>query len=272
KPLVKDHEIDAVVRDSKVTTTGYQGTKAPDQWFGGPAFTGNAGSLVLRDAAGLVVDSLNYGGLVDPRVAEGYEGESGAGQSGCRAPVPGTGVRGGGPGPVASGFNRSAGRFPDGADSDSNCTDFLTQVATTMPVGSAAGASNIKVTSVADFAAGQSIIIDVAADAETATIASVGTAGAATMGADAQQGATAVTVASIAGFSPGQTMTIDTGANAETVVVVSSAGPGRGGRGGTPTPATITIATPLASAHANGAPLAGTGITLTGPLTRAHAS
>src|SRR5262249_56507540 len=131
---------------------------------------------------------------------------------------------GGGPGPGAAGFNRSTGRFPDGADSDSNCTDFVTQVATTMPVGSAAGASNIKVTSVADFGAGQSVIVDIGADAETATITSVGTAGATTMGADAEKGATVITVASIAGFSPGQTMTIDTGANAETAGVVSSAG------------------------------------------------
>ena len=37
KPLANDHEIDAVVRDEKVTTAGYQGTPKPNQWFGGPA-------------------------------------------------------------------------------------------------------------------------------------------------------------------------------------------------------------------------------------------
>ncbi len=37
--------------------------------------------MVLRDAAGLVVDSLNYGLLVDPWAAEGYQGVSGSGQS-----------------------------------------------------------------------------------------------------------------------------------------------------------------------------------------------
>ena len=33
--------------------------------------------MVLRDASGLVVDSLNYGGLVDPWAAEGYQAASG---------------------------------------------------------------------------------------------------------------------------------------------------------------------------------------------------
>ena len=96
QPAGQDHAIDAVVRDAAVTTAGYQGTPAPNQWFGGPALSPNAGSMVLRDAAGLVVDSLNYGLLVDPWAAEGYQGVSGAGQSGCRVTAPGAGGRGGG--------------------------------------------------------------------------------------------------------------------------------------------------------------------------------
>ncbi len=171
KPLTNDHPIDTVVRDAKITTAGYQPPFAltttgptamlsPDQWFGGPTLSANAGSIVLRDAAGLVVDSLNYGGLVDPWAAEGNQGTSGVGQSGCRAPVPGVGGRGGGGQGGNFGVNRSAGRFPDGADTDSNCTDFLTQVTTTMPAASAADATNMKVASVADFAAGQTVIID----------------------------------------------------------------------------------------------------------------
>jgi len=264
RPLTNDHAIDAVVRDAKVTTAGYQGAAAPNEWFGGPVFS-NAGSIVLRDAGGLVVDSLNYGGLVDPWAAEGYQGVSGAGQSGCRAIAPSLG-RGGGPG---GGVNRSAGRFPDGADTDSNCTDFLMQIATTLPAASAAGATNIKVASVADFVAGQTITIDTSADAETAVIAAVGTAGATTMGAGTNAGATVITVASVTGFSAGQSITIDSGANAETTTVVSSAG---GGRGGAAPAATITIAAPLKSAHATGAQVSGTGITLVAPLTRAHAS
>ncbi len=75
QPLANDHAIDAVVRDEKVTTAGYQGTPKPNQWFGGPALSPSAGNMVLRDAAGLVVDSLNYGGLVDPWAAEGYQAD-----------------------------------------------------------------------------------------------------------------------------------------------------------------------------------------------------
>ena len=42
-----------------------------------------------------MVDSLNYGLLVDPWAAEGYQGKSGAGEGGCRAPALGRGGRGG---------------------------------------------------------------------------------------------------------------------------------------------------------------------------------
>jgi hypothetical protein len=269
--LARDHAIDAVVRDAKVTTAGYQGASTPNEWFGGPAFSQNAGSIFLRDAGGLVVDSLNYGGLVDPWLAEGYQGTSGAGQSGCRAPAPTTGGRGGGAGgPAVPGFNRSTGRFPDGADTDSNCTDFVTQVATILTAAAASGGTNIKVANVTDSAAGQSIIIDTGADSETSVIASVGTSGATTMGAEAAKGASVLTVESIAGFAPGQLITIDSGANSESATVASSTGGRGGGRGGAPTPATITLASPLAMAHAAGVQVAGTGITLSTPLTRAH--
>jgi len=268
-PLVKDHAINAVVRDAVVTTSGYQGSPAPNQWFGGPALSPIAGNMLLRDAAGLVVDSLNYGGLVDPWASEGYHAASGAGEGGCRVPLPGAG-RGGFGGqaaPAAGTPNRSAGRFPDGLDTDSNCTDFLLQPATTLSAASAAGANNIKVASVADFAAGQTIMIDTDASRETAVIATVGTAGATTVGAATNVGATVIPVASGFGFSAGQTITIDSGANQETAVVASTTGGGRGGAG-----ATITVAAPLTLAHAAGAQVSGSGITLTAALTRAHAS
>src|SRR5262249_19821304 len=88
-PLTSDHAINAVVLDASVTTEGYQGTAKPNQRFGGPALNSGAGSMVLRDAAGLVVDSLNYGLMVDPWAAEGYQAASGTGQGGCRVPSPG---------------------------------------------------------------------------------------------------------------------------------------------------------------------------------------
>jgi hypothetical protein len=263
-PLAKDHPIDAVVRDAAVTTAGYQGTPAPNQWFGGPALSPMAGNMVLRDASGLVVDSLNYGGLVDPWAAEGYQGASGAGESGCHAVSPGPGRGGRGPfAAAAPEINRSLGRFPDGADTDSNCTDFLLQPATVLPAGSAAGATNIKVASVADFAAGQKIMIDTGANLETAVIASVGTGGATTAGSAIEAGATAIPLGGPTGFSAGQTITIDSGSNAETAVVASIAG----GRGG----ARLTLASPVTRPHADGVQISGTGITLTAPLSTSHA-
>jgi hypothetical protein len=263
-PLTRDHAVDAVVRDTAVTTAGYQGTPAPNQWFGGPALSNAAGTMVLRDAAGLVVDSLNYGLLVDPWASEGYQAKSGAGEAGCRVPTPGPGRFGGAGGQATP--HRSAGRFPDGADTDRNCADFLLQPATIMAAASAAGATNIKVASAADFASGQTITIETDANRETAVIATVGTAGGTTVGAATNAGATVIPVAGVFGFAAGQTITIDSGANQETATVASLAG-GRGGGG-----ATITVSAPLAAAHAAGAQVSGSGITLGAALTKPHAS
>jgi hypothetical protein len=112
KPLKHRHAINTAVRDAQVTTAGFQGQGAPNQWFGGPALSTSAGNIVVSDAAGHVADSLNYGLLVDPWTAEGYQGQSGSGANGCRVAAPGAG--------------RSAVRFPDGLDTDSNCADFTT--------------------------------------------------------------------------------------------------------------------------------------------------
>ncbi len=274
KPLVGDHEIHSPVRDATVTTAGYQGTPAPNQWFGGPALSASAGTMVLRNAAGLVVDSLNYGLLVDPWASEGYHGASGAGEAGCRVPSPGAGGRGGfGPGaaPVNT-PHRSAGRFPDGLDTDSNCNDFLLQPASVLSAAAAAGTTNIKVASVAEFAAGQTILIDAGANLEKATIATVGTPGATTVRVATDAGATVIPVAGGMGFTAGQTITIDSGGSQETAVVASTGRGGPGGPGGGPGGATVTVKAPLKSAHAVGAQVSGSGITLAAALTRAHAS
>jgi hypothetical protein len=268
RPLAGAHEIDTVVSDAAVTTAGYQGTPKPNQWFGGPALVPTAGSMVLRDAGGRVVDSLNFGGLVDPWAAEGYQALSGAGANGCIVASPGPGGRGGfggfGAQPTPS-PNRSAGRFPDGADTDSNCNDFQLQTVTTTASASDVGSNNIKVASVADFAPGQTIVIDTGASQESAIVATVGTQGAATVGTATEVGATVIPVAGAAGFIPGQTITIDSGANLETAVVVSD-----GGRRGLAGGVSITVSAPLARAHVVGAQISGTGITVMGALTRSH--
>jgi non-reducing end alpha-L-arabinofuranosidase len=267
-PLSKSHPIDSVVRDAAVTTAGYQGTPAPNQWFGGPELASNVpffdriisrkeGSMVLRDAAGMVVDSLNYGLVVDPWASEGYQAVSGPTASGCYVAAPGPASGIGFAAQTANASNTSSGRFPDGADSDSNCMDFMTAPATTLAAASAPGATNIKVASVAGFDAGETIRIDGGENLETASIATVGTAGATTLGTATAIGATALPVANVTGFSTGENITIDS----ETAVVAAITR-----FGGT----AINVAAPLTAAHAAGAPVSGSGITLTTSLTKAH--
>jgi hypothetical protein len=262
KPLARAHAIHAAVRDAASRDAGYQGARAPDQWFGGPVLSTSAGSMVLRDAAGHVVDSLNYGLLTDPWASEGYQTVSGTGQLGCRVTAPGIGrAQGRGPFPVVN--NTSAGRLPDGADSDSNCTDFRVQPATVLAAASAVGATNIKVASVADFTAGQTVMLDADANQETAVITTVGTAGATTTTAAAAAGDSDLDVAGTQGFIMGQTITIDR----ETAVVAAArGGPGGNARG------RITVTKPLSMAHASGARVSGSGITLGSGLGKAHAS
>ncbi len=275
KPLAGNHAINAVVRDAAVTTAGYRGTVTPNQWFGGPELTTSAivfgrfpltfrqGSIVLRDGAGMVVDSLNYGGMVDPWAGEGYQGKSGSEQSGCHTPAPGGAAGFSSFGGVAGTTDTSAGRMPDGADTDSNCGDFETQATSTLASDAAQGASNIKVASVEGFTARQKVMIGTGSNRESATIAAVGTAGATTLGAATAAGAKVIPVAGIIGFRDGETVTIDSGANAETAVVASIRR-----FGGT----AIVVASPLKLAHAAGAQIAGSGITLSVPLSKAHAS
>ena len=273
-PLSNDHEINTVLRDEKVATAGYQGTPAPDVWFGGPVL-GDRGSMVLRDGVGLVVDSLNFGGVIDPWAAQGYQGTSPG--NGCSVPAPSGGRGGGRGGPAGPAVSSSAGRFPDGNDSGSNCGDFQTRTALGLAADSAAGVNNIKVSSTTGFSAGQTIAIDSGANRETAVIATVGTAGATTVSTAAAVGATSIPVASTAGFSAGQTITIDSGANRETAVVASiSSGGGRGGfgggRGGAPGGGSITVTSALTMAHEAGAQVSGSGITFSAALTKAHAA
>ena len=76
-------------------------------------------------------------------------------------------------------------------------------------------------------------------------------------------GGTILPTTNVAGFSKGQTISIGDGVNAETAVVALTRA-----RGGP----TITLAAPLAHAHASGQQIPGTGIALTAPLARTHTS
>ena len=272
-PLAKTHAIDAVVQDAAVTTAGYRGSPAPDQWFGGPELASSVpyfdhiisrreGSMVLRDATGAVVDSLNYGLLADPWAAGGFQAVSGPGKSGCFVTAPGE-IGGFGQFPSATAVDTSAGRFPDGADTGSNCADFATSPSTRLASASEAGTTNIKVVSVEGFDAIKTIRIGTGANLETAEIATVGTAGATTQSAETAAGATEIPVANGQGFNDGQTIDIGNGADSETAVIVRVAR--------FPT-AAVTVSAPLTKAHPAGTELSGTGITLTAPLTQAHES
>ena len=218
--------------------------------------------MVLRNASGLVVDSLNYGGLVDPWAAEGYRGTSGPDERGCYAASPGAALGFGSAAAAASATNTSAGRLSDGVDSDSNCNDFLTQAATTLTTASAPDAANIKVASVKGFNAGQKVMIDTGTNRETAVIATVGTAGSATVQSPTSVGVTMVPVENAIGLHRGETITIGSGANSETAVIAAT----RGFRA-----TAIDVASPLTHAHAAGEQVSGSGITLTTALRRPHA-
>jgi len=280
KGLEKSHLTGTAIVNPKVATVGYQGPVKPNQWFGLP-LSAVAGSIALMDASGtVVIDAMVYGTLQSNSSANGtvtspelatLEGVQS--QGGCIVVVQGQ----------ASGYrqqaqnvatpSRSYGLFPDGTDTDNNCSDYLLQSATTLATASNAGSANIKVTSVAGFETGQKIFVNTGANSETVVIANVGTPGATTVGTATLTGATVIPVAGTGGLTAGQTITIDSGTNLETAVIASiSAGP-RGG-GGMPAmgSTTVTLTTPLAKAHEVGAQVAGSGITLAAPLARAHAS
>lgn len=271
QPLRTGHDINSVVRDEKVTTAGYQGSKKPNQWFGGPALSANAGNMVLRDANGNIVDGLNYGGLVDPWLAEGYQSGSGAGQSGCFVSSPsfGGGFRPGGS--SAAQANRSVGRIYDGFDSDNNCSDFVVQTSASMAAASPVGANNIKVTNVTDFRIGQKVVVGSGSTSENAVVAIIGTPGGTSLSGAVNAGTTVIPVGSVFGFTAGQPITIGTGSSLEAATIASVVAVRR--RFGNPAsnPAdSITLTMPLRHAQAMGVQVSGTGITLASPLTKAH--
>lgn len=270
KPLSNNHEINDVVRDEKVTTSGYQGDRQPDEWFGGPALAASAGSMVLRDGAGNVVDGLNYGTIVDPWLAEGYQGVSGSGKSGNHVSSPGT-ARRFRFGSSVNQANRSAGRFPDGFDTDDNLDNFHLQTSVSLAAASAAGADDIKVSSVSDFTVGEKVFIGAGTNRETGIITKIGAAGGTTLASPVDAGKTLLLVKGIEGFKEGESISIGAGANREIVNISSVHAVRRRFRN----PAaqvfdSINVTMPLKYAHSTDAQVSGSGITLSSPLTKMH--
>ena len=277
KPLAKKHAINSVVLDVKVQNAGYQGDAEPDLLFGGPVLDGSRGNMTLRNGKGLIVDAMNYGGLVDPWLAEGYHGDSGAGAEGAYAPVPqsgrgrgGFGAFGAAPVAPAAGPDLSTGRYPDGFDTDDNKLDFHTGQAMTIAAPVQAGQDNVKVTSVQGLSIGQVMYLGSGSTIEKVRIATIGTAGATTISADAARNETKISVASAQGFQNGQTITI--GSDSYVISAIQMT-PRRGGWGRPQQPAqpdVITLATGLKNDVQAGTYLTGSGITLGAPVTVNH--
>jgi hypothetical protein len=231
------------------------------------------------DASGTVlVDAIVYGSqqsnssangtITSPEIAT-LEGNQS--QGGCITVVPGSFSGSGQFMPVGGKSNRSAGRFPDGSDTDSNCSDFALQNNITLLIPAAAGSTNIKVASMAGFIEGQEIVIGTGTDSESSFIANIGTPGGTTLTAVTKTGTITIPVTGTEGFSPGQTITIDEVTNPETAVIAKVAAGRRRFGSRTASPAdSVTLVQPLKYTHAPGASVSGSGITLAKPLSRAH--
>jgi len=117
------------------------------------------------------------------------------------------------------------------ATPDNNHNDFLSQIENSCQ-RFGRGANNIKVASVADFAAGRRSRLIRARAARLPSSRRLARQ-AAPRWALHRRGRDRCPVASAAGFGVGQTITIDSGTNLETAVVgLITGGGGRGGRGG----------------------------------------
>ncbi|WP_157592504.1 alpha-L-rhamnosidase C-terminal domain-containing protein [Solirubrobacter soli] len=131
---------------------------------------------------------------------------------------------------------------------------------TTLFAAAAAGATNVKVAATTGLAAGDTLLVD----GESVTISAVGTQGrATTLSAATAAGATNVKVASVTGMAAGDPIVVD-GESGTIQAVGTSGATGTG----------VTLAAPLANAHASGAAVQdlGTGVTFAPALTAAHAS
>lgn len=135
--LLKRHLTGAPIIEREITTAGYQGPQNPDQWYGIPISL-TAGSIALMDANNKVlIDGMVYGSkqssssangtITSPEIAT-LEGTQT--QGGCIAISPNAGRR---PPATADQPNKSVGRYPDGNDTDENCSDFIIQTDASLP-------------------------------------------------------------------------------------------------------------------------------------------
>ena len=258
QPLKSAHAINEPV---VAGTAGFSG-KA-DFLFGGPALSQSAGNITLRDAKGNIADALNYGLVVDPYLAEGYQADSGEDEPGNFTQTPYPARRfGAAPAGVAS---LSAGRFPDGADLDDNKNDFTVQRAYNllMPVGP--GGRIIKVSSVDGLVEGGTIVIG---NKEALTVETVGSPGATVLRDLTGPGARTLIVASAMNFIPGQDVLVGD----EKAVLAEVFFPRGWWIPREQQVHRLVLSAPLRKAHKPGEPVTGTGVMLSAPIQAAYSA
>jgi hypothetical protein len=129
--------------------------------------------------------------------------------------------------------------------STSEALPFLNSNTTTTPVqAAAAGATNIKVASIAPFYAGTPMTVGVGDGAETVTVTDVGSAAApdTSLVLPATAGASKINVASLTGYVTGEPLIVGSGASAQQVIIT-----GVGTAAGVPT----TLVYPAAAGASN---------------------
>ncbi|MBQ6578673.1 MAG: lamin tail domain-containing protein [Bacteroidales bacterium] len=177
EPLSFDHPIDDVVQDPKVIEAGYQGETPADLLFGGPSL-GRMGNMALYDASGNVVDCLNWGTVVDPMLAEGYQGQSGFEEYRNYIHITverdNRGWNRDPNAPVMVNPNLSAGRYPDGNDTDDNMADFRMQMSNNLYEKASAGSKTITLSQAADLRIGHVFHIGSGEGIETVRVALIG--------------------------------------------------------------------------------------------------
>lgn len=176
--LSNDHEIEDVILDANVKTAGYQGETKPDQYFGGPVL-GRLGNMTLYDADHNVVDCVNWGTVVNPMLAEGFQGQSGLEEYGnyvhLEVPDYNASPRFVDPSaPTLLHPNLSAGRYPDGTDSDDNINDFRFQLSANLLKEAKAGSKTIVISDAADIRIGHIFHIGSGDSLETVKVGTIG--------------------------------------------------------------------------------------------------
>ena len=178
EPLKRNHQIEEVIMNSNVKTAGYVDEIEPDQYFGGPTL-GIRGNMTLYDNEGRVVDALNWGSVVNPMLSEGFHGQSGLDEYGnyvhLTVPEKTPNRRFEDPNsPVMLSANLSAGRYPDGVDSDDNIKDFRIQKTANLLKDAHAGSDTIVIKDVDGLRIGQHFTLGRGAEAEEIQVAVIG--------------------------------------------------------------------------------------------------